>query len=489
MSRQSERLYSSFNTESPPRYQRVNADEKNAKMDIHPVSGSPTVSYIKYFITITTLVVATVFVTIMVKNTTTSTDTFSDNSASSGKFGATESSPSMNGWVTTLVGTGSSGYNGDDIDGTSATLNYPVDMVIEVTTLGESGKVYNAIYIADTRNNRIRYMSNEKDTEIETFCGTGTAGYNGDEIKATEAEINAPEGVALDDDDNLYIADTGNQRIRVVDANNKKITTIAGTGSKGYSGDGGYATSATFWNPIGIAVDTSNNNDVYVADSLNNVIRRIYLENKEYMIDTFAGTGIEGYSGDNGPATSADFYHPRGIFFETFEATKYPHLYIADTLNHVIRKISRPTSPTEGTVTTFAGTGTGGYNGDGLLTTETDFYKPESIEVDSSGNYFISDTQNYRIRTFSYEDSIVYTYAGTGTMGTTVTTDAGESATSFSLGQPRGLCIDSYDNLIVADEYLNAVLEVEDITTSTPTIEPTNSSGKTKAPTGKRLRE
>ena len=263
--------------------------------------------------------------------------------------------------------------------------------------------------------------------------------------------------------------------IRMVKSSNKKIYLIAGTGTKGYSGDDGPATSATFYNPIGLAVDIANNNDIFVADSLNHVVRRI--DGKTLIITTFAGTGTQGYSGDNGPATAATLNHPRGLFLETYQATTYPSVYVADSENHVIRKITRPSNAYEGTVSTFIGTGVGGYNGDGLLTTATQLYRPEDIAVDDFGTYYVSDSQNYRIRAFSASDSLVYTYGGTGSVGTSVPGASGISATLFSFGQPRGLCVDSDNDLIIVDEYIHAVYSIEKTPTSSPTITPVAKTG------------
>ena len=470
--------YSSFSTESPSRkgYQRGLGDD--TPMNIYPVGSSNRVSYIKYIIAVSTFVCFSVIVTVMVRSSTSENKNNLTTGGSSDIFGAVAVPTFVGGWIYDVAGTGTPGYNGDDIDGTLAELNYPVAVVIDEEI---NGKPENSVYIADTRNNRIRYMSG-LDTTISAFCGTGNAGYSGDDGPAESAELSGPEGVALDNSGNLYIADTGNQMIRMVKSSDKKIYLIAGTGTKGYSGDDGPATSATFYNPIGLAVDIANNNDIFVADSLNHVVRRI--DGKTLIITTFAGTGTQGYSGDNGPATAATLNHPRGLFLETYQATTYPSVYVADSENHVIRKITR-TSNAQGTISTFIGTGVGGYNGDGLLTTKTQLYRPEDITVDDYGTYYVSDSQNYRIRAFSASDSLVYTYAGTGSVGTTVPNPSGVSATLFSFGQPRGLSIDSDNDLIIVDEYIHAVYSIE----KTPTTAPTNApvlptKAPTKAPTG-----
>jgi sugar lactone lactonase YvrE len=258
------------------------------------------------------------------------------------------------------------------------------------------------IYIADTDNHRIRKVDAGTGI-ITTIAGTGERDYSGDGEAATGAELNKPRGIHIDGSGNIYIADTDNHCIRKVDTETGIITTIAGTGGKrGYSGDDGPATEAKLRKPRGIYIDTSGN--IYIADTDNHRIRKV---DTEGTITTIAGTGRRGYSGDDGPATDAKLRKPRGLYVDTSG-----NIYIADTDNHRIRKID-----TDGIITTIAGSWTwfnrGGYSGDGGPATDAKLRKPRGLYVDTSGNIYIADTDNHRIRKVDAE-GIITTVAGTG---------------------------------------------------------------------------
>ena len=192
------------------------------------------------------------------------------------------------------------------------------------------------LYIADTGNNRIRKVSNGV---ITTVAGNGTAGFSGDNGPATSAQLYDPAGVAVDSAGNLYIADTGNNRIRKV--SNGVITTVAGNGTAGFSGDGGPATSAQLNDPQGVAVDSAGN--LYIADYR----QQPHPQGLERRDHHRGGNGTPGFSGDNGPATSAQLNYPEGVAVDSAG-----NLYIADTGNNRIRKVSN------GVITTVAGNGT-----------------------------------------------------------------------------------------------------------------------------------
>ena len=237
---------------------------------------------------------------------------------------------------------------------------------------------------------------------ISTVAGTpGASGYSGDGGPATSAELQHAWGVAVDSAGNLYIADTFNQIIRKVNAASGTITTVAGTpGTSGYSGDGGPATSAELSLPYGVAVDSSGN--LYIADLGNSLVRKV---NASGTITTVAGTpGTIGYSGDGGPATSAELQYAWGVAVDSAG-----NLYIADTQNCRIRKVNA-----SGTITTVAGNGTSGYSGDGGPATSAELSYPYGVAVDSAGNLYIADTQNYRIRKVNASGTIT-TVAGNGT--------------------------------------------------------------------------
>jgi hypothetical protein len=217
---------------------------------------------------------------------------------------------------------------------------------------------------------------------ITTIAGTGTAGYSGDGGPATSAQVDSPHGLATDGSGNLFIADILNHRIRKVDASGT-ITTVAGTGTVGFSGDGGPATDAQFRRPMDVAVDELGN--LFIADILNHRIRKV---DASGTITTVAGTGTAGYSGDGGPATNAQFDRPYSL-----DMDGSGNLFIADILNHRIRKVDA-----SGTITTVAGTGTAGYSGDGGPATDAQLNVPAGVVVDWIGNLFIADSDNHRIR-------------------------------------------------------------------------------------------
>ena len=278
---------------------------------------------------------------------------------------------STGGIISTIAGNGTMGYSGDDIAATSAELFGPTEVAID-----GSGN----IYIADYENNRIREVNTAG--IIFTIAGTGADGYNGDNIAATDAELNNPTGIALDGSGNIYIADEDNNRIRKVNGGGI-ISTIAGTGSAGYNGDNIDATSAQVNNPYGVSVDRSGN--IFIADQNNNRIRKM---NTAGVISTIAGTGTFGYSGDNLAATSAELNNPTSV-----SADIYGNIYIADQHNSRLREVN-----TGGVISTIAGTLTSGYNADNIAATSAELNLPAGVALDGSGNIYIADTYNHRVR-------------------------------------------------------------------------------------------
>jgi streptogramin lyase len=218
-----------------------------------------------------------------------------------------------------VAGTGSSGYNGDGIQATAARLNYPKGVEV-----GPDG----ALYIGDANNHRVRRVDLSTGV-ITTVAGTGTAGSTGDGGPATSARLNTPRNVTFGPDGDMYIADDQNYKVRRVDAVTKTITTVAGTGTPGYSGDGGAATSARLNQVRDVAVDGAGN--LYIADEINHRIRWV---DTSGTMRTFAGTGVSGFSGDGGPATSAQIRGPRGVAVDP-----QGRVLIGDTGNHVIRRV------------------------------------------------------------------------------------------------------------------------------------------------------
>jgi hypothetical protein len=317
--------------------------------------------------------------------------------------------------ITTVAGNGTAAYSGDGGEATNAELSYPVGLAVDV-----SGD----LFIADQVNHRIRKVGTNG--IITTVAGNGTGGYFGDGGAAASAELYYPGGVAVDASGNLFIADSYNSRIRKVGTNGI-ITTVAGTGANGYSGDGGAATNAELYYPYGVAVDAFGN--LFIADSSNEAIRKVGTNG---IITTVAGirgssgVGLLAYAGDGGPATNALLYYPRGVAVDVFG-----DVFIADTYNQRIRKVG-----TNGIISTVAGNGTNGYFGDGAAATNAELHTPYGLAVDALGNLFIADSTNNRIREV-------------GTNGF-ITTVAGNAA---ELNLPYGVVVDASVNLFIADTH------------------------------------
>jgi sugar lactone lactonase YvrE len=278
------------------------------------------------------------------------------------------------GKISTITGTGVAGYGGDGQIATGGTINGPWGIAMDV-----SGN----IFIADSANNRIRKISGTTGV-ISTYAGTGTAGYGGDGGAAASAVLNNPSCLAIDNNGNLYVCDTANNRIRMITPGGGTITTVAGNGTEGYSADGVAATTSALNDPEGVAFDSNNN--MFIADYGNNRIREVAIGSG--LISTVAGTGVSGYAGDNGSPILAKLHGPRGVAIDVHNA-----IYFADSINNVVRKVTLG-----GTISTIAGNGTAGYSGDNGPATLAKLTLPSGVILDGSGNIYVVDTGNNVIR-------------------------------------------------------------------------------------------
>lgn len=278
---------------------------------------------------------------------------------------------------------------------------------------------------------------------IATVAGDGELNYRSDGVPATQAPIFLPYGVMLDPAGNMYISDTNNSRIRRVDFQSGLISTIAGNGTSGYSGDGGLATQATISQPGGLIMDGVGN--IFFADSGNDIIRRI--DAISGIITTIAGVPqTQGYSPVVVAATSADLSSPRGIAFDAAG-----DLYIADTSNNVVREVNAAT----GTISTVAGTGAAGYNGDNLLATAGQLNTPWSVSVGADNSLLIADLSNNRVR--KVNGGVISTVVGNGTRGFE---GDGGAANAAELNDPASVVLDPAGNLYIADSGNNRVRKV-----------------------------
>ncbi len=372
------------------------------------------------------------------------------------------------GIITTVAGNGSPGFGGDGGPAVEAAVNDPRALAVDSTgnlyitqttnsrirRVDPSGIIATVatgfdhprgvavdsagnLYIADLGNHRVQRV--DSSGKITTISGTGKRGYSGDGGPAVEAELDNPHGVVVDSAGNLYIS--GSQQIRRVDTTGT-ITRIAGivrginnNSRGGYSGDGGPAIRAELYLPRGLALDGAEN--LYIADTANYRIRRV---DAAGIITTIAGSGKGNFRGDGGPAVEAELHGPTGVTVD-----RVGNLYIADTDNHRIRRVD-----SKGTITTVAGSGTGGLSGDRGLAVRARLHWPHDVAVDRAGNIFIADTWNDRIRRVG-AGGIITTFAGSGTPGRVGFTGDGGPARVAEIRRPRGVAVDGSGNLYIAD--------------------------------------
>jgi len=280
---------------------------------------------------------------------------------------------------------------------------------------------------------------------ITTAVGTGERGFAGDGGPAIHALVNGPFDVAFDTDGNLYFSDTFNHRIRRVDARTGIITTCAGSGEAGYSGDGGPAIRARLNEPYGIAIDKAAN--VYIADRHNHCVRRV--EGASGVITTFAGNGAAGFSGDGGPASRAGMVEPNGLALEP----AHDRLFIADVADHRVRVVDLAT----GTISTFAGTGAAQHSGDGGPATAAGIHGARAVKAAADGTVYILERQGSTLRAVDSRSGIITTLAGTGARGYS---GDGGLARDAVFDAPKELALDPGGDILIVDTENHAIRRI-----------------------------
>jgi DNA-binding beta-propeller fold protein YncE len=337
--------------------------------------------------------------------------------------------------ITTAAGTGTAGYAGDGGPATKAALNNPFDVAFDAA---------GNLYLSDTFNHRIRRVD-AKTGVITTVAGAGAKGFSGDGGPATQAEMNEPYGIVLDRAGNLYFADRLNRRVRRVDAKTGVITTLAGDGSKAYSGDGGPAARAGLAEPNGVALDPAGLR-LYIADVADHRVRVVDLATG--TISTFAGNGKGRHEGDGGPSPAAAIFGARAV-----EVGPDGTVHILERGGNTLRAVD----PKTGTISTVAGTGAKGNTGDGGPARAATFNGPKELAVDPSGNILIVDTENHSIRRIDARTGTVTTLAGNGQRGGS---GDGGPAASAQLSRPHGVAVGPDGAVYVGDTENHRVRKV-----------------------------
>ncbi|MGW5658442.1 NHL repeat-containing protein [Streptomyces humi] len=354
---------------------------------------------------------------------------------------------------------------------TTRTATYPDGTIITAAGNGEAGyvvdggpavgtKLYNPygvavdgagnLYIADVSNHRVRKVT--PGGIITTVAGNGQAGFVSDGGPAVATKLNGPYGVAVDGAGNLYIADSSNHRVRKVSPDGI-ITTVAGNGQAGFVSDGGPAVATKLNFPIGVAVDRSGS--LYIADQSNHRVRKV---SPDGIITTVAGNGQAGFVSDGGPAVATKLHYPWGVAVD-----EAGNLYIGDRYNHRVRKVTPG-----GIITTVAGNGIAGYVADGGPAVATTLHYPASVAVDGSGNLYISDGHNHRVRKVT-PNGVITTVAGNGIAG--YIADGGP-AVGQQLYYPYGVAVAPSGDLYIADGSNHRVRKVFAAASMTPPAPP-----------------
>ena len=337
--------------------------------------------------------------------------------------------------ISTAVGTGEKGFAGDGGPATAALLNGPFDVAFDAA---------GNLYFSDTFNNRIRRVAVGSGV-ITTVAGNGDEGYSGDGGPATGAALNQPYGIVLDRGGNLFIADRLNRRVRRVDAASGVITTLAGTGTAAYSGDGGKAAEAGLAEPNGLAFDMAQRL-LYITDVADNRVRVVDLP--AGTIATFAGTGAGEHSGDGGRATEAGTWGARAV-----KVGGDGTVYILERQGSSLRAVD----PGTGIITTIAGTTARGYGGDGGPALQAIFDAPKEMAIDRDGSLLIVDTENPAIRRLDRRTGLVTHIAGGHQGGD----GDGGPATAAGLDRPHGAVVGPEGAIYIGDTNNHRVRRVK----------------------------
>jgi sugar lactone lactonase YvrE len=327
--------------------------------------------------------------------------------------------------ISTAVGTGQAGYSGDGGPAAEACLDNPFDVAFD-----RAGN----LYLSDTFNHRIRRVDASTGV-IATVAGNGEAGYSGDGGRATEARLNEPYGIVLDTDGNLYFADRLNRRVRRIDTRGV-ITTIAGTGESVSDGDSGPADRASLAEPNGVALDAAGTS-LFIADVAAHRVRVVDLARG--TIATFAGNGEAHHAGDGGPAAHAGIFGARAV-----QVARDGTVYILERQGSTLRAVD----PRSGDIRTVAGIGARGYDGDGGHALAATFNAPKEFAIDANGNLLIVETENHVIRRIDARTGIVTTIAGNGRHGGE---GDGGPATHAGLARPHGIAVGPDGTVYIGD--------------------------------------